>query len=137
MYTSENVTSCAYSCEMIRRVDMCYDVGCSNSCAEACVNNSQTNCSVQCCNSTGCLNLKKETLSSIVTWTAGCTTNCSGQTWCKPPSTPKCHLECCNATSTSCLFLNGTLNVPSFATRGPHLRTELIAFLVFCISLLM
>ncbi|XP_049438992.1 integumentary mucin C.1 [Epinephelus fuscoguttatus] len=74
--------------------------------------------------------LKKENVDSGLQWTAGCTTNCSGQAPCKTSTTPPCHLECCNATRTSCLWLNGTLNHPNFATRGPHLHTELIAFLL-------
>lgn len=69
------------------------------------------------------LQLKKKTINSDLQWTAGCTTNCSGQTPCKATTQPPCHLECCNATMTSCLWLNGTLNVPS---RGPHLNTELM-----------
>lgn len=43
-------------CQLIRQTDMCYTVSCSASCADSCVNASQTNCSVKCCNSTGCLN---------------------------------------------------------------------------------
>lgn len=84
------------------------------------------------------LQLKKETVNSNLQWTAGCT-NCTGQTPCKASTQPPCHLECCNVTSTSCLWLNGTLNVPSFATRGPHLHTELIASLLclFAISFLL
>nr|XP_046254973.1 cell wall integrity and stress response component 4 isoform X2 [Scatophagus argus] len=84
--------------------------------------------------------LKKETVDSNLQWTAGCTTNCSGETACKASTQPPCHLECCNATMTSsCLWLNGTMNVPSFATRGPHLNTEVIASLLclLAISLLL
>ncbi|XP_076594121.1 uncharacterized protein LOC143325109 [Chaetodon auriga] len=202
MYTSQNATQCpagAAVCELIRNTDMWYTVSCSIVCGVRCVSDSQTNCSVDCCSPTGCLNstfasmmmtmttvetttvmtttsmvtttaatsaqttanngnrcrsgtctgetcykefgnadqmcsssqphcqLKKETVNSNLQWTAGCTTNCSGKTWCKASTQPPCHLECCNATTTSCLWLNGTLNVPSFATRGPHLNTELIA----------
>ncbi|KAK1895467.1 Cytochrome P450 1A1 [Dissostichus eleginoides] len=167
MYTSQNTTLCADGvclCQLIKQTDMCYTVGCSLSCADSCVNASQTNCSVYCCNSTGCLNssfasmmmntttdcyktfqkaqtctssqphcqLKKETEGSGLKWTAGCTTNCSAQTPCKASTLPPCHLECCNATMNSCLRLNGTLNVPNFSTRGPHLNTELVASL-FCL----
>ncbi|KAE8289065.1 Type II inositol 1,4,5-trisphosphate 5-phosphatase [Larimichthys crocea] len=166
MYNDEN-TSCTTGgyCQLIRQTDMCYTVGCSASCVDRCVNASQSNCSVSCCNSTGCLNgsfasmmmttttvistmtttttqatttttttttspktdatsatsanngkkchkgkcngttcyksfgsletctssqphcqLKKETINSILQWTAGCTTNCSGQTTCKTES---------------------------------------------------
>lgn len=81
------------------------------------------------------LQLKKETINSNLQWTAGCTTNCSGQTPCKATTQPPCHLECCNVTMTSCLWLNGTLNVPSFATRGPHLNTELMASLLCTLSI--
>ncbi|XP_035861795.1 endo-1,3(4)-beta-glucanase 1 [Sander lucioperca] len=206
MYTSQNATHCtAGFCQLIRRMDMLYTVSCSASCAASCVNTSQTNCSISCCNSTGCLNssfasmmmmtttviatttttptptttttatspqttanngnkchrgvctgtdcytkfkevqicstsephcqLKKETKDSSFQWTAGCT-NCSGQTPCKTSTVPPCLLECCNATtSASCLVLNGTLNVPNFATRGPHLHKELIASLVCLLAI--
>ncbi|XP_034409570.1 cell wall protein DAN4 [Cyclopterus lumpus] len=209
MYTSQNVTLCAAGvcyCQLIRRTDMWYAVSCSVSCAESCVNVSQTNCSVNCCNSTGCLNssfesmtmtptvisttttmaataappttqqtnngnkcrsgtctgnecykdfvtqtaqmcsssqphcqLKKESVDSNMKWTAGCTTNCSSQTPCKISTQPPCHLECCNATTTSCLWLNGTLHVPNLSTRGPHHHTELIAssLCLLAITLLM
>lgn len=76
------------------------------------------------------LKLKKTTANSKTTWTAGCTTNCSGQPACKATAQTECHLECCNATQTSCLWLNGTLNFPSHATRGPHLNTECIVSLL-------
>ncbi|XP_042345124.1 mucin-5AC [Plectropomus leopardus] len=79
--------------------------------------------------------LKKESKDSSFQWTSGCTTNCSGETPCKTNTKPPCHLECCNATTTSCLWLNGTLNHPNFATRGPHLHTELIAFLVCLLAI--
>ncbi|KAG7283386.1 hypothetical protein CRUP_000912 [Coryphaenoides rupestris] len=36
--------------------------------------------------------------------------------------------ECCLSTTTSCLALNGTLNVPSSATRGPRFRVDVIVF---------
>ncbi|TMS10811.1 Type II inositol 1,4,5-trisphosphate 5-phosphatase [Larimichthys crocea] len=57
MYNNEN-TSCTTGgyCQLIRQTDMCYTVGCSASCVDRCVNASQSNCSVSCCNSTGCLN---------------------------------------------------------------------------------
>ncbi|XP_029695284.1 cell wall protein DAN4 isoform X2 [Takifugu rubripes] len=195
MYTNENATTCtaAAYCELIR-LDMGYTVNCSAACANNCVNTSQANCSVSCCNSTGCLNdtfvsmmlgpstvtvttktpdttaaspgttpiidnlnkchtgtcsgatcyadfvllqscsasqphcqLKKETVNS---WTAGCTTNCSGKTTCKATTPPPCYLECCNSTLTSCLWLNGTLNVPSSAVRILHFNAELIASLL-------
>ena len=42
--------------QMMRLTDICYVASCVASCAESCVNASQTNCSVNCCNSTGCLN---------------------------------------------------------------------------------
>ncbi|XP_061574453.1 uncharacterized protein LOC133441083 [Cololabis saira] len=199
MYSSQNDTLCSAGdcCQLFKSMDMRYTASCTSSCADSCVNASQTNCSVNCCNSTGCLNdtfasmmmtttvaapittttsqatpttttsttttvnngnkchkdtctgencytgfkaqniemcnssqphcqLKKETVGSAIRWTAGCT-NCTGQAACKGSTQPPCNLECCNATMTSCLRLNGTLNVPSFATRGPHLHTEVIA----------
>lgn len=42
--------------QLMRQTDMSYVAGCVASCAESCVDASQTNCSVNCCNSTGCLN---------------------------------------------------------------------------------
>lgn len=42
-------------CQLMRQMDMSYTASCSASCADTCVNASQTNCSVNCCNSTGCL----------------------------------------------------------------------------------
>ncbi|XP_030250230.1 uncharacterized protein LOC115567619 isoform X1 [Sparus aurata] len=216
MYDSQNATSCALGCcQLMRQTDMSYVASCVGSCAESCVNASQTNCSVNCCNSTGCLNatfasmmmttttdmvrtttvettttttttptttmmasippptadngkkchqgtcmgstcytdfgqaalqtcssaqphcqLKKEMVSSDMKWTAGCTANCSAEAPCKQSTTPPCHLECCNATMTSsCLRLNGTLNVPNFATRGPHLNTELSASLLCLLAI--
>ncbi|KAM8734183.1 uncharacterized protein AB9X84_023067 [Acanthopagrus schlegelii] len=217
MYDSQNATSCALGCcQMMRLTDICYVASCVASCAESCVNASQTNCSVNCCNSTGCLNatfasmmmttttdmartttvattpattttttatttmassppptpdngkkchqgtctgstcytnfaqaalqtcssahlhcqLKKEMVGSDMKWTAGCATNCSAETPCKQSTTPPCQLECCSAAMTSsCLWLNGTLNVPNFATRGPHLNTELGAFLLCLLAI--
>ncbi|KAK2844860.1 hypothetical protein Q5P01_011519 [Channa striata] len=213
MFISHNSTLCGPDdyCQLIKEMHM-YDVGCSTNCTHSCTNASQTNCSVKCCNFTGCLNdsfasmmqpttaattrattttttttvgvttttqqqttangnkcykgtctdttcytafkkaelqictsaekhcqLKMETVDSKVQWTAGCTANCSAQTPCKTSTQPPCHLECCNATATSCLWLNGTLNFPSSATRGPSLNTQLITcFLcLFLISLML
>ncbi|KAM9353522.1 uncharacterized protein ABDE67_005903 [Symphorus nematophorus] len=80
-------------------------------------------------------NLKKEDKTSKVQWTASCTTNCSAATPCKANTKPPCHLECCNATkATSCLWLNGTLNV-NFATRGPHFNIELITCLLCLLAI--
>lgn len=208
MYNTQNATQCDAYCQLKRELDMWYIVSCSAICAESCVNTSQINCSVNCCNSTGCLNdsfasmmmmtttpviptttkattaattmtptsqqttanngnkchkgkctgetcyknfgndplqicsssephcqLKKELVDSNVQWTASCTTNCSEETQCKTSTKPPCHLECCNATLTSCLWLNGTLNVPSSATRGPHLNTELTASLLVLLAI--
>ncbi|CAI5663547.1 unnamed protein product [Oreochromis niloticus] len=202
MYISQNTTSCAVDayCQLLRQTDMWYTASCSNSCADGCKNTSQTNCAVNCCNSTGCLNdtfasmmritttptttttsqsttttttsqttaikgnkcysgtcsttncytsfselqtcsssqphcqLKNESTDTATKWTAGCT-NCTGYTACKASTKPPCNLECCNATMTSCLWLNGTLNVPSFATRGPYLHTELIASLLCVVAI--
>lgn len=77
------------------------------------------------------LQLKKETVNSAVQWTAGCA-NCTGSPSCTASTQPPCFLECCIASKTSCLMLNGTLNVPSFAVKGPH--TQLITYLLCVIS---
>ncbi|XP_054638581.1 integumentary mucin C.1 isoform X6 [Dunckerocampus dactyliophorus] len=199
MYASQNTTPCAAGqwCKLCK-MDMYYMASCSASCNDSCMNDSQTNCSVACCNYTGCLNatfasmvimpstaaaptaapvttamanpqpttsddgnkcnqgmctgatcytsfsstlqtcsssdlhcqLKKETVGSDLKWTAGCTANCSSETTCTATTQPPCHLECCNVTMTSCLWLNGTMNFPSSAIRGPRIHAELTASLL-------
>lgn len=47
---------CHSATHQLIRLDMGYTVNCSAACANNCVNTSQANCSVSCCNSTGCLN---------------------------------------------------------------------------------
>ncbi|KAK6326110.1 hypothetical protein J4Q44_G00017550 [Coregonus suidteri] len=42
-------------CELRRQENMTYTGGCIASCSNACVNDTQTNCTMGCCNSTGCL----------------------------------------------------------------------------------
>nr|XP_040020513.1 uncharacterized protein LOC120810215 [Gasterosteus aculeatus aculeatus] len=79
--------------------------------------------------------LKQETVAGGLQWTAGCSTNCSTQTPCKTSTQPPCHLECCNATKTSCLWRNGTLHVPNFAPGGPRHHTELIAILLCLLAI--
>ncbi|XP_008429345.1 mucin-5AC [Poecilia reticulata] len=201
-YNSQNDSYCSTgeTCQVLKSMDMWYNVSCSASCVEDCNNTSQSNCSVNCCNSTGCIQdifepmmmmtttaaattttnappttrttsttankgnkchkgsctgencyktfkdletcsstnphcqLKKETSTSGVVWTAGCT-NCTGYAACTGTTTSPCNLECCTATTTSCLMLNGTMNVPSFATRGPYLHIELIASLVCLLAI--
>ncbi|XP_037392593.1 salivary glue protein Sgs-3 [Pygocentrus nattereri] len=62
--------------------------------------------------------LKKATSGTVVTWTGGCSEDCSKETACSS-ATSTCFLECCNATTTaSCLKLTGAVNMPSSATRG-------------------
>nr|XP_046169342.1 cell wall protein DAN4 [Oncorhynchus gorbuscha] len=192
-------------CELKRQEDMTYTGGCSSSCRNACVNNTQTNCTMGCCNSTGCLHstlasmvrpntttvttvmmtttttttaattttaeptnklkkcqmfqcteqncyknwitkdpmpcplnqpyceLKKMTTGSTTMWMGGCNADCTRNTWCTT-TTGTCHQECCNTSITSCLKLDGSLNVPSSATRGPHFPLALItAALLVCL----
>ncbi|XP_031642443.1 uncharacterized protein LOC116353095 [Oncorhynchus kisutch] len=193
-------------CELKRQEDMTYTGGCSSSCSNACDNDTQTNCSMGCCNSTGCLSstlasivrtntttvmmttttttttaaaatttttaeptnklkkcqmfqcteqncyktwitkdpmpcplnqpyceLKKMTTGSTTTWMGGCNANCTKNTWCTT-TTDTCHQECCNTSMTSCLKLDGTLNVPSSAARGPHFPLALVtAALLVCL----
>ncbi|XP_064801474.1 uncharacterized protein LOC135520079 [Oncorhynchus masou masou] len=197
-------------CELKRQEDMTYTGGCSSSCRNACVNNTQTNCTMGCCNSTGCLRstlasmvrpntttvttvmmmtttttttaaattttamptnklkkcqvfqcteqncyktwitkdpmpcplnqpyceLKKMTNGSRTMWMGGCNADCTRNTWCTT-TTGTCHQECCNTSITSCLKLDGSLNVPSSATRGPHFPLTLItvALLVCVLSI--
>lgn len=54
---------CVMPSQLKRQEDMTYTGGCSSSCRNACVNNTQTNCTMGCCNSTGCLH---STLASMV-----------------------------------------------------------------------
>ncbi|KAL7887267.1 hypothetical protein AOLI_G00049880 [Acnodon oligacanthus] len=62
--------------------------------------------------------LKKATSGTVVTWTGGCSEDCSKETACSS-TTSTCFLECCNATTTaSCLKLTGAVNMPSSATKG-------------------
>nr|XP_029537411.1 uncharacterized protein YBL113C-like [Oncorhynchus nerka] len=193
-------------CELKRQEDMTYTGGCSSSCSNPCVNDTQTNCSMGCCNSTGCLSstlasivrtntttvmmtttttttttaaatttttaeptnklkkcqmfqcteqncyktwitkdpmpcplnqpyceLKKMTTGSTTMWMGGCNANCTRNTWCTT-TTDTCHQECCNTSMTSCLKLDGTLNVPSSAARGPHFPLALVtAALLVCL----
>ncbi|XP_071253952.1 uncharacterized protein [Salvelinus alpinus] len=192
-------------CELKRQEDMTYTGGCSSSCGNACVNDTQTNCSMGCCNSTDCLSstlasfvrtntttvttvmmttttttaaattttaeptdklkkcqmfmcteqncyktwitkdpmpcplnqpyceLKKMTTGSTTIWMGGCNANCTRNTWCTT-TTDTCHQECCNTSMTSCLKLDGTLNVPSSAARGPHFPLALVtAALLVCL----
>ncbi|XP_075907145.1 uncharacterized protein LOC142904745 [Nelusetta ayraudi] len=204
MYANNNTAQCATDafCQLLRYQDMCYVANCTDSCADSCVSDSQTNCSVGCCNTTGCLNgtfasmnmtttmvtvatppmtqstraptttakttpkngkqchrdqctgekcytgfetfqtcspsephCQLQKMSDKLEWKAGCAKNCSAETFCKASTKPPCLLECCNATSESCLWLNGTLNVPSSATRGPRLTAELMAFLLCLLAL--
>ncbi|CAB1333562.1 unnamed protein product [Coregonus sp. 'balchen'] len=192
-------------CELRRQENMTYTSGCTASCSNVCVNNTQTNCTMGCCNSTGCLSstlasmdltntttvttvmmtttttkaaattttaeptnnlkkcqmfqcteqncyktwitkdpmpcplnqpyceLKKKTDGSITMWIGGCNANCTRNTWCTTTA-ETCHQECCNTSITSCLKLDGTLNVPSSATRGPHFPLALVtAALLACL----
>nr|XP_057909398.1 uncharacterized protein LOC131105374 isoform X1 [Doryrhamphus excisus] len=202
MYASQNMTPCAAGqwCKLCK-MDMYYMAGCSSSCNDSCMSDSQTNCSVACCNYTGCLNstfasmvmmpsaaastaapvttamanpqpttsdngnkcnegtctgatcytsfsstlqtcsssdlhcqLKKETVGSDLRWTAGCAANCSSETMCTPTTQPPCHLECCNVTVTSCLWLNGTVNFQSSAGRIFHAE-QLASLLCWLVAL--
>ncbi|XP_066538390.1 prion-like-(Q/N-rich) domain-bearing protein 25 [Hoplias malabaricus] len=63
--------------------------------------------------------LKKTTSGTMVTWTGGCSDDCTKDTVCTSTTTT-CSLECCNATTTSsCLKLTGAVNMPGSATRQP------------------
>ncbi|KAK7887263.1 hypothetical protein WMY93_026884 [Mugilogobius chulae] len=75
-----------------------------------------------CTSSEAYCQLKKDPSGTSVQWTAGCSGDCSNEKQCAAGTDPPCHLECCNATVTSCLNLDGKLNMPttSFATRGPQ-----------------
>ncbi|XP_024254374.1 haze protective factor 1-like [Oncorhynchus tshawytscha] len=77
--------------------------------------------------------LKKMTIGSTTMWMGGCNADCTRNTWCTT-TTGTCHQECCNTSITSCLKLDGSLNVPSSATRGPHFPLALItAALLVCL----
>ncbi|KAK0144918.1 putative G-protein coupled receptor 152 [Merluccius polli] len=77
--------------------------------------------------------LKKETVNSKVQWTAGCTANCSAETWCSSSTTTDCWQECCLNAQASCLALNGTMNVPSSAARGPRFPVDLMLLVLVCL----
>lgn len=55
--------------QLMRQTDMSYVAGCVASCADSCVDASQTNCSVNCCNSTGCLNATFASMMMMTTTT--------------------------------------------------------------------
>ncbi|KAF4103628.1 uncharacterized protein LOC131522173 [Onychostoma macrolepis] len=74
--------------------------------------------------------LQKTTSGSTESWHAGCSTDCRKMPVCSSTTTA-CHLECCNATTTSsCLKLTGEVNMPSSATRGPDCPALLTASLL-------
>ncbi|CAL8287792.1 unnamed protein product [Merluccius merluccius] len=74
-----------------------------------------------------------ETVNSKVQWTAGCTANCSAETWCSSSITTGCWQECCLSAQASCLALNGTMNVPSSAARGPRFPVDLMLLVLVCL----
>ncbi|XP_036394452.1 uncharacterized protein DDB_G0271670-like [Megalops cyprinoides] len=69
VFMNQTASPCAAEvsfCELRRQADMSYSVGCGANCSwssERCVNQTQAGCTVDCCNSTGCLN---STLYSMV-----------------------------------------------------------------------
>ncbi|XP_051999392.1 keratin-associated protein 10-10-like [Xyrauchen texanus] len=73
--------------------------------------------------------LKKTTTGSEESWQGSCSTDCRKLQSCTASISP-CYLECCNATSNSCLLLSGVLNMPSSASRGPHSSALLMASLL-------
>ncbi|XP_042596302.1 keratin-associated protein 10-12 isoform X2 [Cyprinus carpio] len=196
--TAKPCQSSEYFCKIMKG-DAGYSVSCSASCGVPCENGTLSNCSVNCCNTTNCLNnsllamfnslnttattkpttttttikttvpttpasngkkchnfkcngaacykanvasnaacpvgldycmLQKTTSGTTESWQAGCSTDCRKMTACSSTSTA-CHLECCNATTTSCLKLTGEVNMPSSATRSPHCPALLMASLLF------
>ncbi|KAJ8405092.1 hypothetical protein AAFF_G00330130 [Aldrovandia affinis] len=86
-----------YFCELRRWADMSYSVRCSADCPSMlCVNQTQTGCAADCCNTTGCLNA---TLFSMIPTTAAPTTTTSTTTT-TTTTTPgtngkKCHKLMC------------------------------------------
>ncbi|KAL6488741.1 hypothetical protein MHYP_G00024820 [Metynnis hypsauchen] len=90
----------------------CHKISCSG---DTCY---QGNTNVVLCSTQNYCMLKKATSGTVVTWTGGCSEDCSKETACSS-TTSTCFLECCNATTTaSCLKLTGAVNMPSSATRG-------------------
>ncbi|XP_064202286.1 mucin-5AC [Anguilla rostrata] len=64
--------------------------------------------------------LKKTVAGAVMTWKAGCSGDCRKDTPCSSTAVD-CTQECCNATlASSCLKLDGTLNIPGSAS-GPAL----------------
>ncbi|KAJ8290192.1 hypothetical protein GJAV_G00009780 [Gymnothorax javanicus] len=183
MFMNETAMACDPSvsyCTLNRLTSMRYSVNCSANCPSTrCANMTQTGCSVDCCNTTNCLNgtlfamvpttaaptttksattvrtpappatngkkchnlmcdgetcyktannrvvmclvgkdycqVKKVVNQNVMTWTAGCSGDCRDDTVCTSTTTD-CTQECCNATSTSsCLKLDGSINMPNSA----------------------
>ncbi|KAJ8355264.1 hypothetical protein AAFF_G00077410 [Aldrovandia affinis] len=60
-FMNQNVIGCGQDvnfCELRRQADMNYLVSCSTNCSfMLCVNQTQTGCAANCCNTTGCLNV--------------------------------------------------------------------------------
>ncbi|KAG5858029.1 hypothetical protein ANANG_G00025770 [Anguilla anguilla] len=60
--------------------------------------------------------LKKTVAGAVMTWKAGCSGDCRKDTPCSSTAVD-CTQECCNATlASSCLKLDGTLNIPGSAS---------------------
>ncbi|XP_062321652.1 uncharacterized protein LOC134023503 [Osmerus eperlanus] len=201
---NSTAVQCSYGynvCQLKRNEGVSYTLSCEVSCNNiSTCNNSQTNCIMSCCNSTGCLNSTLASMTSTTamtpmkttttptttkppttttttqrpnngkkchtfqctttdcyksyassspefcsvnlhycelkkttgtTWEAGCAATCTGQPGCTATLTTACQQECCNATATSCLKLDGSLNLPSSATRGPSFSFGSIMTLLF------
>ncbi|XP_043973973.1 putative protein TPRXL isoform X2 [Gambusia affinis] len=99
-YISQNESHCSTgeSCQLLKSVDMWYNVSCSASCVEDCNNPSQSNCSVNCCNSTGCI--KDIFVPMMMTTTVAATTTTNAPPTTRTTSTTadkgnKCHKGSC------------------------------------------
>ncbi|XP_060778156.1 uncharacterized protein LOC132886937 isoform X1 [Neoarius graeffei] len=74
---------------------------------------------------------------TVTTWTASCIEDCRKETVCTPTSN-NCIQECCNATTTSsCLKLNGEVNVVGSGTMAPFSHLPLLVSSFFLWLLMM
>ncbi|XP_058252104.1 keratin-associated protein 10-1 isoform X2 [Hemibagrus wyckioides] len=70
--------------------------------------------------------LKKTQSVTVVVWTASCIEDCSKETVCASTNT-NCILECCNTTTTSsCLKMNGQVNIVGSGTIAPCCHVPLL-----------
>ncbi|XP_052003295.1 putative protein TPRXL isoform X3 [Xyrauchen texanus] len=108
----------AYSCELTKQ-DTSYSVNCSASCGLSCGNATLNNCSVDCCNTTNCLNTTLFAMTNSAT-TTGTTTQATTTTTTikvtvattQANNGKKCHNFTCNGVSCFTGFTNTIMMCP-------------------------